>query len=293
MPRGRWPRPGRAFVRTRALVAVLGLLAVALLAVADYAVGRELGLSLFYAVPVFLVARRAGLIAGVGLAIAAALAWAVADARAGASYSRSWIQYWNAATRLGYFAMAVAAARMRSGLELEAERARRDSLTGLLNRRGFLDAARQEVGRARRYEHPLTLAYLDCDDFKLVNDTQGHEAGDRLLRIVGGVMRENVRALDIPARVGGDEFVLLLPETAAPEARDTLERFAARLRAELSAQGWAVTFSIGAVTHTRPPTSVEAILESADRVMYRAKQRGKARLEQDVIGAHDDGSARG
>ena len=278
------------------MIAFLGLLAVTLLAVADCAVGRDLGLSLFYAVPVFLVARRSGLLAGVGLALAAALAWALAwafaDARGGTSYSLPWIPYWNAATRLGYFAMAVAAARMRSGLELEAERARRDPLTGLLNRRGFLEAARLEVVRTRRYRHPLTLAYLDCDDFKVVNDTRGHAAGDRLLRTVGHLMLGSVRSLDIPARVGGDEFALLLPETAAPEARETLERFAARLRGELAAQGWPVTFSIGAVTHERPPLSVEAILESADRVMYRAKQRGKDRLEQDVLGSPEDGEPR-
>jgi diguanylate cyclase (GGDEF)-like protein len=283
-------------VEARAVIAFLGLLAVILLAVADYAVGRDLGLSLFYAVPLFLVARRAGLLAGAGLALAATLAWALAwafgDARGGASYSVPWVPYWNGVTRLGYFALAVAAARMRSGLELEAERARRDPLTGLLNRRGFLEAARLEVVRTRRYGHSLTLAYLDCDDFKVVNDTRGHAAGDRLLRSVGDLMLGSVRSLDIPARVGGDEFVLLLPETRAPEARETLERFATRLRSELAAQGWPVTFSIGAVTHDRPPLSVEAILESADRVMYRAKQHGKDRLEQEVFDAPEDSEPR-
>jgi len=280
-------------VKSPALAAVLGLLAVAALAAVDYSVGPELGLSLFYAVPVFLVARRAGLLPGLGLAAAAAIGWAVADAQAGATYIPAWIQYWNATTRLGHFAMAVAAARMRSGLELEAARARRDPLTGLLNRRGFLEAARQEVERSQRYGRPLTAAYLDCDDFKVVNDTHGHEAGDRLLRSVAAVMRESLRGLDVPARVGGDEFVLLLPETAAQEARDTLERLVARLGSELRAKGWAVTFSIGAVTFARPPLSVEAILETADRVMYRAKERGKARVEQDVVGPSDNSDRMG
>lgn len=269
-------------------VAGLGLLAVSALAALDYVVGHELGLSLFYAVPVFLVARHAGLLPGLGLAATAAVAWAVADAQAGATYTRSWIHYWNAITRFGYFGMAVAVARTRSGLELESARARRDPLTGLLNRHGFLEAAQQEVDRSRRYGRPLTLAYLDCDDFKVVNDTYGHQVGDRLLRSLGAVMRAGLRTLDIPARVGGDEFVLLLPETAAQEAREALERFMATLRAELNARGWPVTVSIGAVTLTRPPRSVQAILQTADRVMYRAKQLGKARLEQDVISSSDD-----
>lgn len=275
-------------MKSPALVVALGLLAVAALALADYAVGHELGLSLFYAVPVFLVARRAGLLPGLCLAAAAAIGWAVADAQAGPKYTPAWIQYWNATTRLGYFAMAVAAARMRSGLEIEAERAKRDPLTGLLNRRGFLEAARQEVERSRRYGRPLTVAYLDCDDFKVVNDRHGHEVGDCLLRRVAAAMREGLRTLDVSARVGGDEFVLLLPETATDEVLDTLERLVARLGSELRAQGWAVTFSIGAVTFSRPPLSVEAIVETADRVMYRAKQRGKARVEHDVVGPSDD-----
>jgi diguanylate cyclase (GGDEF)-like protein len=184
--------------------------------------------------------------------------------------------------------MAVAVARMRSGLEVEAARARRDPLTGLLNRRGFLEIAGQEVERSRRFRHSMTVAYLDCDDFKIVNDTRGHDVGDRLLCIIAGVMQSSLRALDVPARVGGDEFVVLLPETEADEARDTLERLRAAVRAALTPAGYAVTLSIGAVTLARPPDSVEAVLEHADRVMYRAKHRGKARLEQDVVAGDDD-----
>jgi diguanylate cyclase (GGDEF)-like protein len=275
-------------VGSRTVVTALGLTAIAALAAVDYSVGRELGLSVFYAVPVFLVSRRAGLLPGLGIAVTAAIAWAIADLPVSASNTRSWIHYWNAFTRFSYFVLAVAAARMRSGLELEVMRARRDPLTGLLNRRGFLEAARREVERSRRYGRPLTIAYLDCDDFKVVNDTRGHEAGDRLLRAIAGVMRASLRALDVPARLGGDEFVLLLPETSAREARDTLERLMVRLRIETTEQPWAVTFSVGVVTFVRPPASVESILHTADRLMYRAKQRGKSRLEQDVIGPSGD-----
>jgi diguanylate cyclase (GGDEF)-like protein len=274
-------------VKERALFAGMGLMAVAALAALDHAVGRELGLSLFYAVPVFLVARRTGLIPGLCLAVAAATAWAIAEAEGGATYTRAWVPYWNAATRLGYFAMAVAVARMRSGLELEAERARRDPLTGLLNRRGFLEMAQRDVERSARFGRPLTLAYLDCDDFKVVNDAHGHAAGDRLLRSIAEAMRGSLRALDVPARVGGDEFVVLLPETGAAEARETLQRLMASLHTALGSAGWRVTFSIGAVTLARPRGPVEGILQGADRVMYRAKHRGKARLEQDTIGPDD------
>jgi diguanylate cyclase (GGDEF)-like protein len=270
--------------KSPALLAVIGSLAVAALAALDHGVGHQLGLSLFYAVPVFLVARGAGLLPGLGLALAATICWAVANASADPP---GWIRYWNAVTRLGFFAMTVAAARMRSGLEEETARARRDPLTGLLNRRGFLEAAKLEVERSRRFGRPLTIAYLDCDDFKVVNDAFGHGAGDRLLRSVATVMRGSLRAFDRPARVGGDEFVVLLPDTAAREARDTLERLTGRLGPELAAKGWPVTFSVGAVTLLRPPLSVETVVEAADRLMYLAKRRGKARLEQEVVDASD------
>lgn len=277
-------------MNSRIAVIAFGVMVVLALGVLDCALGRDLGLSLFYAIPVFLVARRAGLVPGLGLAALAAVAWAVADVQAGATYSRKWIGYWSAVTRFGYFVMAVAVARMRSGLELEAARARRDALTGLLNRRGFLETARLEVERAWRYRRPLSVAYLDCDDFKDVNDTYGHVAGDRLLREAAAVMRARLRTLDVAARVGGDEFVILLPETEAKDASDALGRLAEALRAQLNAQGWRTTFSIGVVTYARPPLSVETIVEAADRLMYRAKQQGKARLEQEIIDTSAEGA---
>jgi diguanylate cyclase (GGDEF)-like protein len=102
---------------------------------------------------------------------------------------------------------------LRSAMEREKEAARTDSLTGAMNSRAFGELATAELHRARRYERPFTIAYVDIDDFKAVNDRFGHSSGDTLLRLVAETMKHNSRAVDVIARVGGDEFVILFPET--------------------------------------------------------------------------------
>ncbi len=268
--------------RRTAALTILGLSVVMLIAAADYASGHELGLSIFYALPVLVAARRAGLGPGVLLAVSAALAWMLVDAVSGAEYSRAWIRAWNAMSRLGFYLLAVAAARLRSDLEEERTRARTDELTGILNRRGFLEDAAREIHRARRNGRPLTLACLDCDDFKVVNDRAGHEAGNRVLEGVGTALRSVLRSGDLAARLGGDEFAVLLPETGADQARAALARMREALLATTGATGFRVTFSIGAVV-SRSTSSLEALLAEADQAMYRAKEAGKDRVTLEVL----------
>jgi len=143
------------------------------------------------------------------------------------------------------------------------ERADTDQLTGLLNRNGFLTAAAREHAIAQRTRTPLTLAVLDLDGFKQVNDSLGHAAGDRLLAELGRVWRERLRAGDILARHGGDEFVLLLPATSPGEAHDVLTR--------LRSDGLPVGWSVG-VSEWLPREDLDACLGRADRSLYRAKQ---------------------
>jgi diguanylate cyclase (GGDEF)-like protein len=161
----------------------------------------------------------------------------------------------------------------------ERDSARRDRLTRLWNARYLHEALEQEIARCGRYGRPFGLLVLDLDGFKAVNDTGGHEAGDRVLQIVGRVLRENCRASDIPARLGGDEFAVVLPE-ASPL---TVPRYAAKLvdrvaRAPFPPGLPAVTASVGAVVFERAPASVQAALALADEAMYAAKREGKNRV---------------
>ncbi len=169
----------------------------------------------------------------------------------------------------------------------ERDSARRDRLTRLWNSRYLHEALDREIYRCRRYGRPFGLLVVDLDGFKAVNDTAGHEAGDRVLQTVGRVIRENCRTTDIPARLGGDEFAVILPEAS----RLTVPRYALKLvdligRAPFPSGLPRVTASVGAVAFERAPESVEAALGAADEAMYAAKREGKNRV---VV--HDTGGA--
>src|SRR5204862_6902277 len=98
---------------------------------------------------------------------------------------------------------------LKETLEREQLRAHRDDLTGLYNRRAFVELGKAELARARRYNHPMAVAFIDVDDFKLINDHFGHEVGDELLKTVGRTLSHSLRSTDLIARLGGDEFIVL------------------------------------------------------------------------------------
>jgi diguanylate cyclase (GGDEF)-like protein len=167
--------------------------------------------------------------------------------------------------------------------EREQATARVDYLTGAHNRKAFHDLLAVELARAQRSRAPLSVAYLDCDDFKRVNDELGHEQGDALLREAVKIMRSLLRATDVVARLGGDEFAILLPAATRAHATESMARVQARLHEAMRKRGWPVTFSIGVGTLQGPESGAETIVAACDRLMYRAKRAGKGRLVHDAI----------
>jgi diguanylate cyclase (GGDEF)-like protein len=165
--------------------------------------------------------------------------------------------------------------KLRLALENEAELARLDPLTRLANRRAFFELLEAERSRTIRYGRPLTLVYLDLDAFKQVNDSMGHAVGDELLKTVANTLRTSLRASDTVARVGGDEFSLLLPESGLGTAEVVLRKLQSRLLTAMHEQHWPVTFSMGAVTFLRLPESCDEMLHAADQLMYEVKTHGK------------------
>jgi len=162
-----------------------------------------------------------------------------------------------------------------------SERAERDELTGLANRRALDDRLREEIDRARRYGTHLTLVLIDLDDFKHVNDRYGHQCGDDVLRVVGALLSRSVRELDLAARYGGEEFALVLPGTVADGARRVAEKIRATVGAvEIpapSAERIRVTASFGMAEFPAWST-VEELIAEADRCLYEAKRHGKNRV---------------
>jgi diguanylate cyclase (GGDEF)-like protein len=154
----------------------------------------------------------------------------------------------------------------------EADLARRDPLTGIANRRSFTELGRYEMRRSERFRQPVSIVYTDIDNFKEVNDAYGHEAGDSLLRQVAAVLRENIRSVDTAARIGGDEFAIILPSSGYRETNETVQRLREKLLAAVGDKG--VGFSIGAVT-CDSVCSIERMLQVADSLMYEVKRSGK------------------
>ena len=259
-----------------AALVIVGLVMVAGLGWMDLVTGPELTPLVFYLAPVVLVAWYAGRWPGAIIACAGGLAWMLADAVTRGEYSHWSIPYWNALLRLAALLLvSEALARLRLAHGRERELARSDALTGAPNARAFYEVAGAEIARARRYAHAFSVAYLDLDDFKLVNDRLGHLAGDAVLRSVARALSGVLRASDVVARLGGDEFVVLLPEAGAAPARLATEKLRGALADVVPAHGWRMTASIGVATFLVPPESVDELLAAVDGLMYRAKQGGK------------------
>ena len=260
----------------RAGVWGLGVALTALVGAVDVATGPELSPSIFYLAPIGLSAWYGGRRPGYGFALLSAVVLYVADRLTGGVYSEPLVPLWNAAGPLGIFVLTAAlVAALRRALDHERELASTDPLTGIANRRWFYRMAERELERARRYRRPLTLAYLDVDNFKQLNDSSGHHVGDEALQTVADVLRSNVRRTDLVCRLGGDEFTILLPETDQPQARAVLEKLRPMMADEMRRHGWQITCSIGVLTAAPPPPTLDALLRRADQLMYQVKHGSK------------------
>ena len=258
---------------------VLGVVIAGLVGLLDYLTGSELSFALFYLAAVSLAAWKAGRAAGLTLSVVCAGAWFAADWGGGHVYSMPFVQYWNAGIRLGFFiVVALLVVALRRALDREQAVARVDTVTEAANRRHMMERLEEELERCRRHQRPLSLAYIDLDHFKRVNDHLGHAVGDQVLRIVAGTLLERLRKTDIVARFGGDEFAVLLPETDAGAAKSAIDAARAELLDRMGDYGWPVTFSIGVVTSAAGEVDLETFIREADELMYQVKREGKNRV---------------
>lgn len=167
-------------------------------------------------------------------------------------------------------------------LEQVSEKVREDQLTGTLNRRGLEDAFQRELARSDRTGSPVTVAVLDLDNFKRLNDTYGHQAGDEALIHLTRVVRDTLRPTDVIARFGGEEFVIILPDTDAEEGVKVMTRVQRNLTKRFflhKNEKLLITFSAG-VAQRAPDEAAEAVIARADQAMYQAKQAGRNRVIQ-------------
>lgn len=270
--------------QSKPVIITLCLLLTAVLGLADYRTGYEAYFAVFYLLPIslaaYFVSGRAGLFMGL---LCALLRFGI-EVLTDKPYSSPLFLYWNGLSRLLIFSfITVILAQLRRALQYERMLARSDFLTGAANARSFNESANQELQRARRHARPFTIVYMDVDNFKTINDTRGHQAGDDLLRAIVRTLRQYLRETDIVARLGGDEFALLLFDADEQAATTAIEKVRGQLMQMVDKNGWPVTFSIGSLTCRRAPESLESLMKRADDLAYEAKRNGKNSVRQSTL----------
>jgi diguanylate cyclase (GGDEF)-like protein len=164
---------------------------------------------------------------------------------------------------------------LNAELDLQANT---DELTGVFNRRHFLDLAHRELQRANRYKRPLAIVFFDIDHFKQINDTYGHAVGDQALLAFTKICKKNIRGIDLFARFGGDEFVLLMPETNCEQAHEVAKRICLTLASQsidIGGNLFSIMASSGISTLSTEYESLDMLLGQADKALYQAKETGR------------------
>lgn len=259
----------------------------------DYLTGLEVSFSVFYLLPTVFFAWRGGRGLGFFGAVIAGAVWLIVEFVSGYPYSQPWVMYWNATVRLVFFVItAQLIGRQKLVLTLEKKLSRTDGLTGLMNVRSFFQEGERVLSLCERHARPLTMVFMDLDNFKQVNDSRGHQEGDRLIQLVGQGLLRAVRSSDLAARLGGDEFGLLLPETGFEEAKVFTERLRESLDGVVDRAYWSIDYSVGVVTFTTLPANLEAATAGADQLMYEAKSAGRGRWLHRAVDRGTDLEAR-
>jgi len=255
------------------LIAVIIVLALGTL---DYLTGSEIEFSLFFLFPIAVTTWYLGPRYGIALSLLGVIAWTFVDHVHGIAYSTEFARYWGLAMHMAYYALIVlASSYLKNALNMTRRLAATDPLTGLYNSREFYRLAAIEMLRVQRNNQAVTIAFLDLDNFKEINDRYGHQVGDELIQLVAQTIAGSLRRTDLLARVGGDEFAILLPDTNAHSARQVARKIQQALAVIMQEHGYPVTFSLGALAFGFPPSDFHNALRQADLLMYQAKARGK------------------
>jgi len=259
----------------RRLISLGGALVLtALIYLANAVTPSAIKLGLLYLIPVLLVTWFEGVFWGAAVTLATAVLRLVIEIDQVPQDTTS-VAILNQLSFLAVAGIAIFGFRhIRRTQTLLEDLAIRDPLTLVYNARAFAERLGQELKRTRRYGRPLSVLYLDLDDFKRVNDSHGHQTGDAVLKLVADAIRRAVRQLDVVGRLGGDEFAVLMPETDGDLADAAAARLAKELRDAFKGTP-AVTASVGVVSCTRAEAGVDEVLRQADQAMYQAKRKGK------------------
>jgi diguanylate cyclase (GGDEF)-like protein len=255
-------------------IVVISLLVVGWI---DFITGTEIRIVPLYFVPLLLAGWNLGAVGAALSALLAVTVWLAVMYASGVSFQASHTWVISAVTEGSEFLfVSILIAGLRNTLDREAALSRTDQLTGLLNRRAMTESFLREVALSKRNGRAASLVSIDLNNFKHANDRFGHHRGDELLRQCANLLRESLRTSDIIARIGGDEFVVFLPETGAEQTAALVERIRRAVDSASDFRLTGVTLSIGTFSEAPVASDLEALLRGADALMYEAKRQGNA-----------------
>ncbi|MBD2346864.1 GGDEF domain-containing protein [Anabaena subtropica] len=270
--------------KNQSFSALLSIFLMMIIGLIDYCISPEISVSILYLFPIGISVWFVNKHTGFLICVASDITSLVVNQIQDKYHFHPLIHFWNALVMLVFFLFVNhLLAQLKATLNNLEKLARTDNLTGLTNRGFFLDIVNNEIEKSLRHKEPLTLAYVDVDNFKQINDQFGHNFGDRLLELIAKTTQKTLRKIDVIARIGGDEFAILLPRTGYEAAEVVLNRVQKSLLSSMKQEDLSVTFSIGAITFVRPPHSVSEIIEIADNLMYSAKKKGKNLLQHELL----------
>ncbi len=266
-----------------ALILLPAFVLLAVVIVADFQTGYELSLSTLYVLLVLPVSWFCGLWWGILFAVLSAAAQFQIRLLLGNNFSEPVYFYISNGNKVFSYLIIAFLASTAHRLYIRASTAARmDYLTGLVNNLGFYERLTGELARHRRNKYCFSVAYIDCDHFKVINDALGHAEGDRVLAAVGQVLKSNSRKSDIGGRLGGDEFAIIFPETGETQVVTVVDKLRSQLDAAMGAHEWPITFSIGVGVFPIPPDNSDQVIAFADKLMYRVKTAGKNKIIREV-----------
>ena len=257
----------------------LCLVGFTLVVAADYFTSYELSLSAFYVLIILAAGWFGGVWWGGLFAFLAMFAEFEIGILTGNPFANNAYYYVSNGNRLFvYLIVAYLTATVRILYDRAQSAARVDFVTGVGNSTGFYENVAIEMARHRRSRAPFSVAYLSCDYFKVINDGLGHREGDRVLMTIAQTLQQNLRLTDVVARVGGDEFALVLAQTGEAEALAVVKKLCDLLDRAMALHEWPITFSVGVGIFPQVPGSVDETVTFCDRIMQRVKALGKNKV---------------
>jgi diguanylate cyclase (GGDEF)-like protein len=255
------------------LIIVCGALCVAAIALGDVVTDMRVSLTLFHVLSIAGVAWAAGWRPALIVAVFSLGANLLIDLKAGVHLvDGGFVFAWAIFNRLlAYVSTVLLLEWLRESQRRLKQHAQTDALTGLLNRRAFEEKCEEELRRCRRQSAPLTVAMIDLDGFKAVNDSLGHATGDAVLKLVGELLQQ-LRSGEVAARLGGDEFAVLFPASSMASAQAAIDRLSRSLEREAGERRWKVSCSVGLSSSNATDSSCEDMVQRADEAMYRHKR---------------------